>query len=1461
MTLFQYSNNPLYPDRYSRETNWVRVLPVHGRPLQTAELNEMQTILHDNLKQGLNTLFTSGSILSGLRLSLVSTSETDLTIGVSSGQLYVEGIVLEVEAASLQVPLQGEFNIGVLVQEKVITEAEDPGLRDPIKGGALYGMEGASRLVWKASLELNNADAFTIGRVVDGGIIQKELNPFKNIEKILAEYTFERSGNFCVRGLGISSLPSGERAIADKAKYTALQSSVAEAQQRSQQALSDASQAEATLANLKQQLGEAQEAARLSPNSQNLVIVNDLTQRVTEAEDYYNQLARLVVTTQSTYQKGSANLAAAQSLLVDKALFSIAPGVAYVEGYRIHLSTPTTLSVPKSLDTTKVDSAVFVYAGRTAVSLRRFSLGDGFVYQDVKDDRTLLTFTFKKLLYNQQFISIEAKVSLTSWNALSVSGLLDLLVEEFNKSESQAAASSITISSPSISLTAPKLRTLLKNNVVISKQNEDALRFESTSISDTANQITIDVKIQNRDSNSIVIGNSSRLLVDVNDAALSGAGRSNAFQLGFRPVDEVISLTAEVEENMKPVVRGATPGTSDKLGDDTIFVITKVVQGSTVFNASDYELTKQSEILWKNANSQPAPGTTYYVSFAYTRPLAINKDFTLDRETDSIVFIGDTPASNRNFYVDYSYYLAKAGVITLDRDGNVNYILSDSSSNPLPPVVPNTLLPIAVFKLFANGVEVTPTDCRIVNFAEINELAERVKRNTINLETLQLDTQGYRKAVSQLGTNPVGVYTNTLQDLSRLALDNTQFTGTISPAIQAMTGGYVHKDVPIKYETGGTQIKNDLGKVSFVTLPYSNRKVLSQSRLTTARSVSPLPAAVTRRAQAYISPSILFLNEGFKHLTPCDWIAQNTSFLSRTSENKPLILQQISDTNKVLFKGAAEKISESFLTGNALSSLSQDTSSFLGFASQQVTAKPVNIEFKAENLPPGSEGYRLYIAGREITQYTLLSGTPYSGPKAPGTIKVKADGGIRVRFTLPTGLTCGVHVVELISPNGYCKSRIAIYNNLLSQVVLSTVTNWDALAPRSRANSLLPLQYPDLTDEPVIEAAESLTAPGVIPDVQIRTLSQSQKYPVLFDAISQSFELPDYYFLTQVNLKLKQIGTAGKLKLHLREANELGPTKVDYAVAEAQTLNPSESGAQWTTFTFSRPVLIHPKKTYCITVEASQTGYQVFTAEIGAQDLVNQGLIGDQLYLKGTLYTTEDGRSLNSHAYEDLCYEINCASFTTVEQTISLGRFGLYDNLTNVSFFCLNTRDIIPGGTSITYEYKVSTGIWKEFQPNSIVCLGIKSNSIELRARLKTNSSNVSPVLWIEGTSVSLYAGKDVAAIVSKQVNYPSTYTNAAVVVQYIQPSGTQPIKVFISSNDGIASQGTEWIELELVPGSERFIDEGLRLMEARFQTSEPLDEIAYLGIQRTKFRYKLELRTNDTAVQPIVRNVISYVW
>jgi len=146
MTLNSYRNNPEYPDRYTRSKGWAKVLPRKGRPIQAAELTEIQSLVQDNLKQGFDTLFRSGTPIKGLRVTVASRDITSVTVSVSSGQIYIEGLILDVQGTNLTIPIDNIYDISVSVTESIITEDDDPSLRDPIRGAFVLGTPGASRL-------------------------------------------------------------------------------------------------------------------------------------------------------------------------------------------------------------------------------------------------------------------------------------------------------------------------------------------------------------------------------------------------------------------------------------------------------------------------------------------------------------------------------------------------------------------------------------------------------------------------------------------------------------------------------------------------------------------------------------------------------------------------------------------------------------------------------------------------------------------------------------------------------------------------------------------------------------------------------------------------------------------------------------------------------------------------------------------------------------------------------------------------------------------------------------------------------------------------------------------------------------------------------------------------------------------------------------------------------------------
>lgn len=1465
MTTNLYSfNSGDYRDRYNRDTGWVKLLFNHGRPLQSAELIEMQSLMQDFLKQGLDTLFANGTVIFGLKFELLSNSGEESEFTMSSGKFYVDGIVLEVPAQTITVSNSGEFTIGLSITPSIITEEEVPNLRDPIKGGALYGLPGAARLVWDTILVIDDPSAFTLARVVNGGLIQKEVNIFSKIDDSLANYTYARTGNFCLPGgLEVSVIEASERAVTDTAKFNALQESTTSLVNETQESYSQVLNTKSAIDNLTSQVQAARLLYNRTPTNSNLIALQDLELRLEDLNARFNEVSRIYTNKKLVSDRAEQSLASARSLLTDKVYFSISPGVAYVEGYRVPILSPAVLEVPKNLEVSKVSGATFTYAGNQASTLRTFSLETNSLWADVISQNTLLTIEFTKLLYNQQFVDIKLELTLSNSNFNSIESLLDFITAQVNKSISQPLIG-ITVNSTSLVVSSEILRTIVKNNLIIYRVGS-ALEFTSTTLNEVANQIEVNISIKERDVDSIVIGDSEVLLVDVNSANLSGAGSSNSYQLGFRPVADIVNVTAELAENNKPIVRGVTPGTSDKLGDDSIFQITKVFQGDTTFvEGVDYQLINQSEIDWSLStvdSNEPAAGTTYYVSFLYTQPLAKDTDYRLNQATDSIEFINTTPAPNQKFVVDYTYYLSKVGVITLDKLGNLNYVLSSSGVNEIPTVATN-LLPLATFKLYANSTEVTPSDCKILKNEEIQSIVDLVKKNTCELENQKLDVTAQLDAASNQIT-PKGYYNTSIADLTKIDLDNS--TGTISPAIQSLTGGYTHKDVNLKYVSGGIVSSNEFGDNYFVTLPYSNSILLSQSRLTKSRQITP-QININSRAKVTVYPELIFSNKSFSKFTSCDPLSRATTLLSRLSENKPLILQKIYTNNQILFKSFGEKLYKSFIEGTPVGNIFQNTVSFLGYISDLVKANTNTVKLKVEGLPPNNGGYKVYLSGSEIKNYTLLDSTSLS-VEYPGSIRSKADGTLSISFTVPSDLVFGSHTLEVISvapsgSKGYTKTQLGIYNNLLNQIIISTLENWDVSFNKPVADSFLLKLKSSQYDSQAFQFSNSIINPGTIPSVNLVSLTKEQEYPILFDSIYQTFKVYDYCYLTKVRLKLKSIDLNEELVLNLGEADTVtkSPNRSYYQSAYSNLYNPSTEGSGWTEFTFTYPILINPNKLYTISLFSKGTGYEVFTAEVAGTDLLNGGLVGDQLYLEGELFYSTKGKSLNRLEREDLTYELDRATFTIASEVIvDLGNYGIVDNLSYVNSFCLNTRDIIPPDTFIQYQYQlIGTVTWVNFDSNKLVCLDNPVTNVAIRAKLSSLRNNVSPALLLQGSSVSLYVGLESSYIISKQVTYNQLYKDVYVTLDYLQPDGTD-ITVYYSPNEGLPTQGQEWFELTRDVATEKFIDQGLQVKQATWKLS---NETFYTstGESRNRFRWRVDFTTDNLAIQANVLNVKSYV-
>lgn len=1518
MALNTYRNNPEYPDRYTRNKEWKKILPIQGRPIQAAELTEIQSILQDNIKQGFDTLFKNGSIIQGLRISVVSRNFDNIVLSISSGQIYIEGTVVNVSNSTLTIPTNNIYNIVVIINENIITEEEDNTLRDPIKGGFVLGTPGAARLVWTSSLGFSAPEtiidnSYAIGQIVNGVLIQKELNAFYEIEKIMSQFIYERSGNFCVSGLETISVGLDKRSSSNITKYNNLKSAVDTAEEEKQSSLSNLISYQGLINSLTNQVQEAQIQASINPTAQNNIILSSLQNQLSTAQSEFSRYSNELATSQKVLESATASLNNSESLLTDQQILSVSPGIAYVEGYRVSLNSPTRLFVPQALPTTSVEAATFTYRGLVSQNLRNFSLTLGNTTNQTNQQYVSLEIDFKNLSINPNINPIlpttnfNVKVFYKINDPTSLSTVIETIHNSLtgptlvNNDITYTLHDNTQLNSPIILndangdlLTQPIIKEILNKYISTTLPTSNSLLFSATTYTLDATLITIDIKSKvYLKANNSLVNNLSNIFIEVTSQALSQPVSNSTYQLGFRPVQKINRLVANLSTTTT-ITRGGdtfnTTGDSiDLLNEDSVVSINQVSQTvagiTTIFSSANYYAT-QSGIGWRpNVTSMPAEGTAYQVNFVYTEPLIENTDFRLNSQTDVIEFIGRTPALNNTFTVDYSYSLSKAGIITLDKDGIINYILSSPSKNPIVPAIPSNKLGISSFILNPSSIEIKQLDCRRQTVGDLYNLAEKIKQNTLNNQILKTDISTLNNALAE-GKNPIGVYTNPIINLDKINLKKT--TAAIIPGIQGFMCGYTRKESETNYTTVGnttTIVNNNLGSPAYAMLPYTEVKFFSQPRSTKKREITNISNTIQKRARLYCNYKYVFLVDQSEEkyegttilkastkISPCDPITRSGNFFSSVNNTSKLVTDIITNVRNILGPFASGII-ESFTSRLPLTiSNTQNSNDFVAKAFNDYKIRPIQISLKAENLPPNAKGFKVYVDGQKWYNYVLTANTMSSIGTgnfidAQDGFTVKIDGTVELNLTLPPELPTGTHTIEIKKEGvGYCKTNIYFYNTLVNQVVLTPLKAWNAIPITTNTAEPSPLI-------PIDCLSEDLNVLGIDPSLNIEVIDNTVSYapsiekafPSKYPTLTQTFVPNEDYFITKVALKVSDAPVGNNsLNVFLVDTNQQIPIKQIRGAAKTPlnynltTLSLNNAGS-YTNFVFETPQYIKRNTKYGIGLESylsfdANSNYSIYSAVADDLDISSGSIIGEQLFIDGQLFTSTDGSNLNSEAKEDLTLDIYRANFSPSAEI----NLGLFTMVGGINSFCYNTLDIIPIGTEINYFYRIPNSNWIPFKPNSIICLEVDASGIEVKAELLSNFKNLSPQLLLKGCSLTSYNTLANSTVVSNQVEYPSVYNAITIIIDYIKPAGTD-IEVYYSPNDGFNFQGVEWIELNINNNSTIIIDPLLQIYRTTYYLKEDLDTYINQDL-RTKFRYKLDLTSTATGISPLVKNIQTYV-
>ena len=194
-----------YWNRYDAGKNYTELLFRDGYGTQASEHNELQSILFARMARLARAMFKDGDILADAQISV---NEATGLVRAAAGEVCLAGAVWSVPAKEFTIPAIGTVSVGVRLKESIVSELEDPGLRNPATGSRGEGEPGAWRRriepAWGYDSDGGDGDFFPVYVVEDGVQRAKEAPPSLDaFNQALARYDRDSTGTgtYAVSGL------------------------------------------------------------------------------------------------------------------------------------------------------------------------------------------------------------------------------------------------------------------------------------------------------------------------------------------------------------------------------------------------------------------------------------------------------------------------------------------------------------------------------------------------------------------------------------------------------------------------------------------------------------------------------------------------------------------------------------------------------------------------------------------------------------------------------------------------------------------------------------------------------------------------------------------------------------------------------------------------------------------------------------------------------------------------------------------------------------------------------------------------------------------------------------------------------------------------------------------------------------------------------------------------------------
>lgn len=201
---------PGYYDRFNPGLGWEALCFRATYVLQSAEMNEIQSVFSNRMKNIADAIFKDGDIIRDC--GAVIGHDTG-QINIESGSIYLYGGIRTMPTGSLKIDPGTSAIVAAKLVRKIVTEVEDPTLLDPAVEAPNNNMPGAARLVIDTSWVIASDDAtddliFPVHYVDNGVLRAKEAPPvLDSTTQAIARYDVDNNkSNYISEGMEVTPI-------------------------------------------------------------------------------------------------------------------------------------------------------------------------------------------------------------------------------------------------------------------------------------------------------------------------------------------------------------------------------------------------------------------------------------------------------------------------------------------------------------------------------------------------------------------------------------------------------------------------------------------------------------------------------------------------------------------------------------------------------------------------------------------------------------------------------------------------------------------------------------------------------------------------------------------------------------------------------------------------------------------------------------------------------------------------------------------------------------------------------------------------------------------------------------------------------------------------------------------------------------------------------------------------------